>query len=97
MKTLRDRVDMAGDGVGAKDVGGEWIEARRIVTEEVGEGYGRKWVRVGVVCSVCKNHLYNWEVVLRASRCVPDENQLIRAQRNRPWIKDPGLTSGGVV
>jgi len=47
---------MAGDGVGAEDMGGEGVETWRVVAEEVSEGDGRKRVRVGVVGRVRKNH-----------------------------------------
>lgn len=39
---------MAGDGVGAENVRRKRVELRRRVSEEVGEGDGRKRVRVGV-------------------------------------------------
>lgn len=58
MKSLRLGVNIAGDGVGAEDMRGEGIEARRAVAEEEGEGDGRKRVGVGMVGRVCENHCH---------------------------------------
>ena len=52
----RGRVDVAGDGVGAQDVGGEGVELRRGVAQEVGQGDGREGVGVGVVGRVREDH-----------------------------------------
>lgn len=48
VKTLRSRIDMAGDGIGAENVRRKRVELRRRVSEEVCEGDGRERVRVGV-------------------------------------------------
>lgn len=56
VEALGFRVDMARDGVGAEDMGGERIELRRRVSQEVGEGDGRERVGVGVIGGVRENH-----------------------------------------
>ena len=58
MKSLGLRVDIAGDGVGTEDMRGEWIQARRAVSEEEGESDGRKRVGVGVRGRVRENHCH---------------------------------------
>lgn len=50
---------MAGNGVGAQDVGGERVELWGGVSEEVGECDGREGVGIGVVGAVSENHFDN--------------------------------------
>lgn len=56
IKSLSPRVDMVGDGVGAEDMGGEWVELRRGIAEKEGEGNGGERVRIGMSGRVCENH-----------------------------------------
>lgn len=58
VQPLRLGVDMAGDCVGAQDMCSERIELGGRIAEEVGEGDGRKWVRVGMRGRVCQNHCH---------------------------------------
>ena len=56
VQSARVPVDMRRDGIGAEDMIGEGIQLRRAVSEEEGEGDGRKGVAISVVCRVSENH-----------------------------------------
>lgn len=51
-------VDMAGDGIGAQDMGGEGIELGGGVAEEVGESDGGKRVRILMSGGMRENHCH---------------------------------------
>ena len=62
VQATSDGVDLAGDSVGAEDMGGEGVDSRRRVSEEVGEGDGGERVGVGVGRCVVENHLVRRKV-----------------------------------
>lgn len=57
MEAAGGGVDIVGDGVGAKDMGGERVDGRRGIAEVVGERDGGEGVAVGVRRGVVDDHL----------------------------------------